>query len=177
MRDHSITANTVFSEETENYSTTDYNALACCAFAQARSRNWSAAYEDAQKVTLLGLYSKLSLTNACEKSVNIQPSTIGHIAKAIALVGQRDYKAAMRAFALVFRDGDPNENEFMLVIWVCTSFVCILIVVELVTQAVLSCLAGEYIDGILRVHDLVNTTEADKATRNCVQAGSWYDTT
>lgn len=51
MRSNPTTTNTPVSEETENDSTMDYNALACSAFVQARSRNWSAAYEDAQKVT------------------------------------------------------------------------------------------------------------------------------
>lgn len=37
-------------------------------------------------------------------------------------------------------------------------------------QAVVSCLAGEYVDGIYRIHDLGHT-EAEKMTRICVQAG------
>ena len=51
MRDRSITANTAYTQETSHDSVTDYNAFACSAFIQARSQNWSAAYEDAQRVT------------------------------------------------------------------------------------------------------------------------------
>ncbi|KAG9316862.1 WD40-repeat-containing domain protein [Chiua virens] len=120
----------------KNYSHTDSNALACRAFIFARSQNWNAAFDEAQK------------------SISAQPSAIGHIAKAVALVGQGDYRAALRAFALVFRDGNPDENEFALVIW-----------------AVLSCVTGEYIDGVLRMHDLVDATKSDlKPTYDYIQA-------
>lgn len=83
MQDRSITANTAFLEETDGSSTSEYNAVAYTAFAQARSRNWSAAYEEAQKVTILCLDIRLSLTNA--RTVGQHPT-----------VGDRTYRKGRR---------------------------------------------------------------------------------
>lgn len=54
------------------------------------------------------------------QSLKIKPSAIGHIALALALVGQDKREAALWAFDLAFRDCDRSENNFLLLIKVGT---------------------------------------------------------
>ena len=53
------------------------------------------------------------------QSIKVQRSIIGYIAHAIALVGNGEHESALRVFDLVFSEGLPSENKFLLLIKVC----------------------------------------------------------
>ena len=57
-------------------------------------------------------------TIVCQ-SIKVQRSVIGYIAHAITLVANREHESALRAFDLVFTEGLPSENRFLLLIKVC----------------------------------------------------------
>ncbi|KAI6041650.1 hypothetical protein EDC04DRAFT_3089035 [Pisolithus marmoratus] len=50
------------------------------------------------------------------KSLQIQPSPIGHIAMAIVLLGQSDPEGALHAFDLAFHDCAPHDIRFLLLL-------------------------------------------------------------
>lgn len=56
--------------------------------------------------------------------MNIQSSLIGRVALAIGRVGSGEYESAIRDFDLVFSDGLPAENRFLLLIKVCANHPC-----------------------------------------------------
>lgn len=55
------------------------------------------------------------------KSLVIQPSVVGHIAKAMALIGNGEGETAIRLFDLVFGHCDSDDNKILLVIKVPSS--------------------------------------------------------
>ena len=61
----------------------------------------------------------LMLTLICAKSVNIQPSTIGYIAKSVALVGNGEKHKAYRACDITFGLARSSQIRFSLLIKVC----------------------------------------------------------
>lgn len=50
------------------------------------------------------------------KSLQVEESPIGHIARSLALVGAGKNEDALDDFDLVFRDCDPSDNMLLLVI-------------------------------------------------------------
>ncbi|KAF8548746.1 hypothetical protein OG21DRAFT_1489116 [Imleria badia] len=97
-----------------------HDALASRAIVRARLRQWDQAVDDA------------------EKSINIQPSVIGYIAKSIALVGKGEKHKAYRACDIAFDHFHPSRLRLMLLI-----------------KAIVAFMAGEHDDAISRVDDLI----------------------
>lgn len=51
-----------------------------------------------------------------KESLRIQPSPIGYIARAVALLTQGDREGALRIFDLAFHDCEPHDNRFLLLL-------------------------------------------------------------
>ena len=62
------------------------------------------------------------LTRFHFKSLEIQQSPIGHIARSLALVGAGKQEVTFDDFDFVFRDGDPDDIILLLVIKVCSTY-------------------------------------------------------
>ena len=93
--------------------------LAHRALVRARSKQWEMAIGDAKEVSSSGnLAFYVVFTIVCQ-SIKVQRSVIGYIAHAITLVANREHESALRAFDLVFTEGLPSENRFLLLIKVC----------------------------------------------------------
>ncbi|KAF8547367.1 hypothetical protein OG21DRAFT_1501611 [Imleria badia] len=101
-------------------------ALACRSLIRAYLRQWTEAYDDA------------------EESLRIHPTAIGHIARAISLIGKGDRRVALRQFDLVFRDCEAHEIRSILLI-----------------KAILYFVAGKQDKAISRIRDLVATADDD----------------
>ena len=102
-------------------SNTWYHAhtLAHRALVRARSKRWEMAIGDAKEVSNLGNLTSYVVFTIIRQSIKVQRSIIGYIAHAIALVGNGEHESALRAFDLVFSEGLPSENKFLLLIKVC----------------------------------------------------------
>ncbi|KAF8552627.1 hypothetical protein OG21DRAFT_1498291 [Imleria badia] len=74
------------------------------------------------------------------KSIKICSSVIGYISKSIALIGVGKEAECCRVYDLVFRHCHPNEVDFLLLI-----------------KAVVLFMAGEHVDAVSRVDDLIAT--------------------
>ena len=94
-----------------------HHALACRALVRARTRQWDAAIADATEVFVALLSHMPSLT--CIKSIKIQPSVIGYIAKSVALVGNGEKHQAYRACDIAFGCFHSTHVTFLLLIKVC----------------------------------------------------------
>ncbi|KAF8556859.1 hypothetical protein OG21DRAFT_1482770 [Imleria badia] len=99
-------------------------ALAQRALVRTRLKQWSTAVDDAKK------------------SVTIQSSLIGRVALAMSLAGSGEYESAIRDFDLVFSDGLPVENRFLLLIKAIILFEC-----------------GKHEDAISRVDGLISIVD------------------
>ncbi|KAF8553290.1 hypothetical protein OG21DRAFT_1267989 [Imleria badia] len=75
-----------------------------------------------------------------ENSIRIRPSIIGYIAKTVALISGGKKAEGCRVFDLAFRHCHPNEVDFLLLI-----------------KAVVLFVAGEHVDAVSRVGDLIAT--------------------
>ncbi|KAF8124581.1 hypothetical protein EV363DRAFT_707046 [Boletus edulis] len=129
---HLVDAEATLSKEITS-SNPSHNVFANRALVQTRLRKWDTAIADAKE------------------SLAIQPSPIGHIAMALALVGQGQRKHALRAVDLAFRDCRSDENSYLLLIKAILSFVC-----------------GRRKDAILRVQDLMSNAD-DGVMQCCIQ--------
>ncbi|KAI9569839.1 hypothetical protein HD554DRAFT_2313201 [Boletus coccyginus] len=109
-------------------------ALAHCALVRTHLKRYEMAIDDAKK------------------SIEVQQSTIGCIAHAISHVGNGEYESAMRVFDLVFSEGIPSENKYLLLIKAIILFEC-----------------GKHEDAILRVDDLIKIVK-DKSSYIVVRA-------
>ncbi|KAF8548112.1 hypothetical protein OG21DRAFT_1607087 [Imleria badia] len=111
-----------------------HRALAHRALIRTHLQQWNAANDDAAK------------------SIKIQPSVIGLIAKSVALVGGGKKQEGFRACDLAFKHCHSERVDILLAI-----------------KAVVVCLAGEYADAISRVGDLIATTH-DNSIYHTLQA-------
>ncbi|KAI6045486.1 hypothetical protein EDC04DRAFT_2598785 [Pisolithus marmoratus] len=97
----------------------------------------------------------------CIKSLEIQPSSIGYIAMAVALLGQGDQEGALRTFDLAFHDCEVQDNRFLLLL-----------------KSILVFESGNQEDAIIRVEHLVtraNNDHDDEAAYLHTQARSSRD--
>jgi hypothetical protein len=94
-----------------------YHALASRALVRARLRQWDAAIADATEVCIALLSHALSLIYI--KSIKIQPSVIGYIAKSVSLVGKGEKHKAYRACDIAFQRFHSGHVTFLLLIKVC----------------------------------------------------------
>ena len=96
-----------------------HDALASRALVRARLRQWDIAIADATEVFVALLSRMFMLTLIHTKSIIIQPSTIGYIAKSVALVGIGEKHKAYRACDIAFVHSHPSHVNFLLLIKVC----------------------------------------------------------
>ena len=94
-----------------------HHALASRALVRARLWQWDAATADATQVCLALLSRAMSLI--CIKSIEIQPSVIGYIAKSVALVGNGEKHKAYRTCDIASVRFQPAHVTFLLLIKVC----------------------------------------------------------
>ena len=95
-------------------------ALASRALVRARLREWDAAIADAKEVFVTLLSHALSLI--CIKSIKIQPSVIGYIAKSVALVGNGEKYKAYRTCEIAFERFHSTHVTFLLLTKVCIPY-------------------------------------------------------
>jgi hypothetical protein len=120
MRDSSVSADTLISDlDTSNSSSDIYQMLAHNALVKVRSQIWSSAYEDANKAIFHSLIRVLMSTHLHVKSIDIRPSAMGYIAKALAQIGKGELENAMQVFDLAFGNCNPIESNLLLLIKVC----------------------------------------------------------
>ena len=91
-----------------------HDALASRALVRARLRQWDAAIADATKVPV-ALFSH-ALTLIYIKSIEIEPSVIGYIAKSVALVGSEERHKAHRTCDIALVRFHPTYITFLLLI-------------------------------------------------------------
>ena len=90
--------------------------LASRALVRARLQQWDAAAGDAKQVIPGFLSHVLILTLIYTKSVKIQPSVIGLIAKSVALVRTGKKHEAYRACDIAFEHSHSTHVSFILLI-------------------------------------------------------------
>ncbi|KAI6040395.1 hypothetical protein EDC04DRAFT_2996564 [Pisolithus marmoratus] len=88
----------LLSAEITGTSSASHYLLANRALIRVHLEHWALAIEDA------------------ERSLKIQPSPIGHIAMAVALLGQGDREGALCTFDLAFHDCEVHEHRFLLLL-------------------------------------------------------------
>ena len=84
---------------------------------RARLRQWDAAIADATQVFDYLLSHVLTLIYI--KSIKIQPSVLGYIAKSVALVGNGEKYKAYRTCDIAFQRLHSTHVAFLLLIKVC----------------------------------------------------------
>ena len=95
------------------------NLLAIRALVQARTRQWDAAIVDAEEVFTALLPHTLTLTLIYTKSIKIQPSIIGYIAKSVALVGKGEKQEGYRTWDIAYERFYSTHGSFLLLLKVC----------------------------------------------------------
>jgi len=95
-----------------------HHALASRALVRARLQQWDAAIADATEVFVALLLRTLVLTLVGIKSIKIQPSTIGYIAKSVALVRNGERYRALRVCDIAFARSHDHSSHvgFLLLI-------------------------------------------------------------
>ena len=84
---------------------------------RARLQQWDATIADATEVFIALLSHALSLIYT--KSIKIQPSVIGYVAKSVALVGNGERHKAYRTCDIAFERFHSTHVSFLLLIKVC----------------------------------------------------------
>ena len=74
---------------------------------RARLRQWGGTIPEAEEVLAAQFLNKLTLTLIHTKSIAVQPSIMGYIAKSVSLVGQR------KKLAVLYRACDIAFNTFI----------------------------------------------------------------
>ena len=95
-----------------------HHALASRALVRARLLQWDEAIADATEVSLYLLSHALILIQF--KSIKIEPSVIGYIAKSMALAGKGEKHKAYRACDIAFERFHSTHVTFLLLVKVCT---------------------------------------------------------
>lgn len=99
---------------------TAHHILASRALVRARLQQWDTAIEDAEEVLVALLLHAQTLTSLY-KSVKIQPSIVGYIAKCVSLVGKGNIHEGYRACDIAFEYFHSTHVTILLVIKVCIS--------------------------------------------------------
>ena len=100
-----------------------HDAFANRALVRAHLRQWDVAIDDAKRVG--SYFFPCPCTHSdYSKSLKIQPSVIGYVAKSVALVGGGQKKEGLRVFDLAFKHCcHPHGVDLLLVIKVHVSCV------------------------------------------------------
>ncbi|KAG1770263.1 WD40-repeat-containing domain protein [Suillus occidentalis] len=124
------------------------------AFVMVRQSHWDRALHDAIK------------------SVRIQPSFAGHIAKGIALCGKRQIRAARTAFDLAsaFTNGDLKATHFLFLIKAGKNISYIVLLLHYDFQTIALFNAGEHEEAMLRVEELAASPNVDTLACRVVEA-------
>ncbi|KAI6021268.1 hypothetical protein EDC04DRAFT_2901237 [Pisolithus marmoratus] len=101
----------LLSEEIAPASGPSHYMLTNRALIRVRLKHLELAIEDVQEANQLSHYFPMSL-----KSLQIQPSPIGYIAMAIALLGQGDRRGVLCTFDLAIHDCEPQDIRFLLLL-------------------------------------------------------------
>ncbi|KAI6022663.1 hypothetical protein EDC04DRAFT_3143649 [Pisolithus marmoratus] len=88
----------LLSEEITSASSPSHYVLASRALIRVRLKHVALAIEDVNE------------------SLQVQPSPIGHIAMAVALLGKGDREGALHAFDLTFHDCEPYDNRYLILL-------------------------------------------------------------
>jgi hypothetical protein len=96
-----------------------YHTLASRALVQARLQQWDTAIADAEEVFTALFSHVLTLTLNSTKSIKIQPSVLGYIAKSLALVGKGEKHEGLRVCDTAFEHLHSSHIAFLLLIKVC----------------------------------------------------------
>ena len=96
-----------------------HHVFASRALVRARLRQWNEAIADAEEVLSAQFLHKLTLTLIHTKSIAVQPSVMGYIAKSVSLIGQKDKLAAYRACDVAFEHLHSTHVGFLLLVKVC----------------------------------------------------------
>ncbi|KAI6014940.1 hypothetical protein EDC04DRAFT_645744 [Pisolithus marmoratus] len=118
----------LLSEEMTSASGPNHHLLANRALIRARWKHFAHAIEDVKG------------------SLQVQPSPIGYIAMAIALLGQGDREGALRTFDLAFHDCELHDIRLLLLL-----------------KSILVFESGKQQEAITRVEELATRTNSDKA--------------
>ena len=97
---------------------TAHHILASRALVRARLQQWDAALVDAEEVRVALLFHICTLTPFSSKSIEIQSSVVGYVAKCVALVGKGDTPTARRVCDIAFQL-HSNHVAILLLIKVC----------------------------------------------------------
>ena len=100
-----------------NTQSPSHHALAGRALVRARLLQWDQAIADATEVSLYLLSHALILIQI--KSIKIEPSAIGCIAKSMALAGKGEKYKAYRACDVAFERFHSTHVTFLLLVKVC----------------------------------------------------------
>ena len=120
MCENSVNADTLISVSDPSTSSGNiHHVLAHNALVKVRSKSWSSAYEDAQKVIPHSFIGVHVYTHPHFKSIVTRPSAMAHIVKALAQIGMGDTEQALQLFDLAFRNCNPKESDLLLLIKVC----------------------------------------------------------
>ena len=93
----------------------DHHRLANLAIVRSRLKQWELAERDARAV-LLVITSCIHSDFLSMKSIQVQPTILGHIAVSIALGGQGQLSTAKHEFNQVFLRDEPKNNCLLLLI-------------------------------------------------------------
>ena len=95
------------------------HVLASRALARARLQRWDEAIADSEEVVPAQFPHTLPLTLIHTKSIAVQPSVMGYIAKSVSLAGKRKKLAAYRACDIAFEHVHSTHISFLLLMKVC----------------------------------------------------------
>ena len=112
------------------------------------------------------------------KSIELEPSIIGYIAKSVALVANGEKHKAYRACDIAFEYLHSSHICFFLLVKVCIPYTTWLSSTAHMAhwQAIVVAMAGEYDDAISRIDDLMRTVQLDSICY-VVQACAYHTTT
>ena len=96
-----------------------HHLLASRALVRARLGQWDTAINDAKEVFAALFSHTLTLTLIYTKSIKVQSSVIGYIAKSIALVGKGKKHPAYRTCDIAFEHFHSTHVSFLLLVKVC----------------------------------------------------------
>lgn len=98
-----------------------HHVLAGRALVRTRSQQWDAAIADAEEVLAALLSHMHTLILFYIKSIKIQPSVIGYIAKFVALVGNGETRLGHRVFDIALERFHSSRVTIHLLIKVCST--------------------------------------------------------
>ncbi|KAI5993767.1 hypothetical protein F5J12DRAFT_962910 [Pisolithus orientalis] len=115
-QDNPTNTEMLLSKEIASASSPSHYALANRALIRAHLKHFAPAMGDAKEVSFLSDYSMRLFTPMHLKSLQVQPSPIGYIAMAVALLGQGNREGALCTFALAFHDCELHDIRFLLLL-------------------------------------------------------------